>query len=75
MRDRICVYLPLCCGSSQGKCGSCAKGLGCEGENVGKVGEVGERERACACGQCQVRQGTRHDTWMTTVLRQKDLQP
>ena len=24
--------------------GSCAKGLGCEGENVAKIGEVGERE-------------------------------
>ena len=23
--------------------GSCAKGLWCEGENVGKIGEVGER--------------------------------
>ena len=23
------------------------------------------RERTCACGQCQVRQGTRRDTWMT----------
>ncbi len=25
-------------------------------------------ERTCACGQCLVRQGTRHDTWMTIVL-------
>ena len=54
---------PLCRGSSQGKYGSCAKGLGCEGEKVGKIGEVSER--TCACGQCQVRQGTGHDTWMT----------
>ena len=27
-----------------------------------------EWERTCACGQCQVRQGMRHDTWMTIVL-------
>ena len=41
-----------------------------EGETVGKIGEVdemGERE-TCACGQCQVPQGMRHDTWMTTVV-------
>ena len=38
------IHPPLCRGSSQGKDGSCARGLGCEGENVGKVGEVGERE-------------------------------
>ena len=44
MRDGICVDPPLCLGSSQGKFGSCAKGLGREGESVGKVGEVGERE-------------------------------
>ena len=25
----------------------------------------GRWERTCACGHCQVRQGTRHDTWMT----------
>ena len=25
-------------------------------------------ERTCACGQCQVRQGMRHDTWMTIVF-------
>ena len=30
--------------SSQGKYRSCAKGLGCEGEEVGKIGEAGERE-------------------------------
>ena len=24
--------------------GSCAKGLGCKGENVGQIDEVGERE-------------------------------
>ena len=45
-------------------------GLVCEGETVGKIGEVdemGERE-LFACGQCQVRQGMRHDTWMTIVL-------
>ena len=44
MRDGICVDPPLCRGSSQGKYGSCAKGLGCEGENVGKIGEASERE-------------------------------
>ena len=33
------------------------------GEIVGKMGE-----RACDCGQCHVRQGRRHDTWMTIVL-------
>ena len=27
--------------------------------------------RTRACGQCQVRQGTRHDTWMTIVLGHK----
>ena len=32
------------------------------------------RERICACGQCQVEQGMRHDTWMTMVLRHKDVQ-
>ena len=26
-------------------------------------------ERTCACCQCQMRQGMRHDTWMTIVLR------
>ena len=44
MRDGIRVDSPLCRGSSQGKYGSCAKGLECEGETVGKKGEVGERE-------------------------------
>ena len=44
MRDGICVDPPLCRESSQGKYGSCAKGLGCKGENVGKIGEAGERE-------------------------------
>ena len=33
----------------------------------------GEWERTCACGQCQVRQRMRHDTWMTIVLRHKDV--
>ena len=63
VRDGICVDPPLCRESSQGKYGSCAKRLGCEGENVGKIGDVGERI-TCAGGQCQVRQRTRHDTWM-----------
>ena len=26
-------------------------------------------ERTCACGQCQVRQRTRHDTWITNISR------
>ena len=45
MGDGICVDPPPCRGSSQGKYGSCAKGLGCEGGNVGKIGEVSERAR------------------------------
>ena len=44
MKDGICVDPPLCRGSSQGINASFAKRLGCEGENVGKIGEVGERE-------------------------------
>ena len=44
VRDGISVDPPLCRGSSQGKYGSWVKGVGCEGENVGKIGEVGERE-------------------------------
>ena len=44
VRDGICVDPPLCRRSSQGKYASCAKGLGCGGENAGKIGEVGERE-------------------------------
>ena len=44
VRDGICVHPPLCRESSQGKNGSCARGLGCEGENVGKIGDVSERE-------------------------------
>ena len=31
-----------------------------------KVGEAGKKE-TCAGGHCQVRQGTRHDTWMTII--------
>ena len=45
--------------------------LVCEGETVGKIGEMdemGERE-LCACGQCQVRQGMRHDMRMTIILK------
>ena len=42
----------------------------CVGETVGKIGEADEiGERTCACGQCQVRQGMRRDTWMTIGLR------
>ena len=46
----------------------------CVGEIVGKIGEVGGWVRTCACGPCQVRQGMRHDTWMTIVLGHKDVQ-
>ena len=55
MRDGICVDPPLCRESLQCKYGSYAKGLRCEGENVGKIGEVGERELVLAvsvrCGK------------------------
>ena len=44
MRDGISVDPPLCRQSQQGEYGSCAKGLGCKGENVGKIGEVSDRE-------------------------------
>ena len=38
-------------------------------ETVEKIREVDEMgERTCAGGQCQVRQRTRHGTWMTIVL-------
>ena len=41
----------------------------CEGETVGKIGEVDERgERTYACGQCQVRKRMGHDTWMTVIF-------
>ena len=66
----MCVDPPLCRGTPQGKHGSSTKDLVCAGETVGKIGEVdemGERERTCACCQRQVRQGTRHGTWMTIV--------
>ena len=47
--------------------------ISCLGETVGKVGEVGERELVLVvsvrCGR-----GMRHDTWMTSVLRHKDVQ-
>ena len=43
-RDGISVDPLLCRESSEGKYGSCAKRLGCEGEIVGKIGEVSERE-------------------------------
>ena len=69
VRDGICVDPPLCRGTSQGIEGSRNTGLVCKGETVGKVGEVDEMgERTGACGQCQVRQGKRHDTRMTIVL-------
>ena len=44
VRDGICVYPPLCRGTSQDKYSSCTKGLVCVGEVVGKLDEVGERE-------------------------------
>ena len=40
VRDGIRADPPLCRESSQGKHGSCAKRLGCEGENVAKIGEL-----------------------------------
>ena len=50
--------------------GSRFTGLVCEGETVGQAREVDEMgERTCGCGQWQVRQRTRHDTWMTIILR------
>ena len=63
----MCVDPPLCRGISQGTHGSCAKDLVCVGEIVGQIGEVGGRELV-ACRQCQVRQRTRHDTWITIFL-------
>ena len=44
VRDGICVDPPLCRGTSQGKNVSSTKDLVCVGEDVGKIGEVGERE-------------------------------
>ena len=69
VRDGICVGPPLCRKTSQGKYGSSTIDLVYVGETVGKIGEVNEMgERTCACGQCQVRQRMRHDTWMRVVL-------
>ena len=42
MRDGICVDPPLCRGTSQGIYWSKIMGLVCEGETVGKKGEVDE---------------------------------
>ena len=53
--------------SSQCIYGSWDNMLGCVEEDDCKIGEVGER--ACAGGHCQLRQGTRHDTWMTDCFR------
>ena len=47
MRDGICVDPPLCRGTSQGLYGSRIIDLVCDGETIGKIGEVdekGERE-------------------------------
>ena len=43
--------------------------LVCEGETAGQMGEVdqvGERELVLVV-LCQVQQGMRHDTWITSV--------
>ena len=63
MRERICVDPPLCRGTSQGIYGSCTERLVYIGEIVKKIGEVDERELVLV-----VRQGMRHDMWMTIVL-------
>ena len=42
VRDGICLDPPLCRGASQGMYGLRIKGLVCEGETVGKIGEVDE---------------------------------
>ena len=63
VRDGICVDLPLCHGTSQGIYGSRFIGLLCEGETVGKVGEVdeiGERENFCLWS---VSGAARNETW------------
>ena len=64
MGDGTPVEPPLRRGSSQGKYGSCTKGLDCDGERDWKIGE-----RELAGDQWQVRQGTKLDTWMTDVSR------
>ena len=51
-------------------------GLVCEGETVGKIGEVdemGERENLCLWSVPSAAK-MRHDTWMTTNLKHKDVQ-
>ena len=69
VRDGICVDPPLCCGPSQGMCGLRFIVFICEGETVGKIGEVDEKgKRELVLVVSQVRQGMRHDTWMTIVL-------
>ena len=55
----------LSCESSQCIYGSWDNRVGYVEEHDCKIGEVGERERTCAGGQCHVRQGTIHETWMT----------
>ena len=65
VRDEICVDPPLSRGTSKRIYGSRIMALVCKGETVGKTGEV--NVGTCACGQCQVQQGVRHDTWMTIV--------
>ena len=69
MGDGICVDQPFCRGTLQGIFGLRITGLVCVGETVGKIGKVCEMvERTGACGQCQVRERMRHDTWMTIVI-------
>ena len=69
MRDGICVDPPLCGGSSQATYGSCAKGLGCEGENVGKIGEVGERELVLVVSvRCGKERNNYFDTQRCAIL-------
>ena len=68
MREGICVDPLLCRGTSQGQFSSCTKNLVCVCEIVGKEGEAGIKN-TCAGGQRHVRQGMRHDTWMTIISR------
>ena len=68
--ERWDLFVLIRHGPSQGIPGLRVIGLVCEGETVGKIGEMDEMsERELVLGsQCQVRQGMRHDAWMTIVL-------
>ena len=70
VRDVIWVDPPLCRGTSQGKYGSRAKGLGCDGEIVGKICEVSEREHVLVVS---VRRGKERD--MTRGCQQFWVEP